>query len=167
MRPQLSLVAALAVVTLTACAPVGTTRGGDTGSARGGGATASSRPDPVAGRITLGEEGEVDCAEMLEFVGTDAPLPGEPQCRISAFQDTFYEAATTASPEDVEAWLAALEPPALLGPPADQPWACPEGVDRCVDVTHEPGTSGRWHFMEVEVTGSGADAAVRIAAYTT
>ncbi|ADG74289.1 hypothetical protein Cfla_1391 [Cellulomonas flavigena DSM 20109] len=160
MRLQHRVVAtaALALLALVGCAPTGATRGAE-GS--GGG-----RGDGAADRVTLGEDGDVDCAEMLAFVGTSTPLPGEPRCRISAFQDTSYEATTTADPADVEAWLASVQPGAVL-PPAGGSWGCPEGVDRCVDLAREPGSTVAWHFLEVEVTGSGADAAVRIAAYNT
>ena len=103
---------------------------------------------------------------MLAFVGTSSPLPGAPQCRVSAFQDTFYEATTTADPADVEAWLASVQPGAVL-PPAGDLTVCPEGVDRCVDLAREPGSTAAWHFLEVEVTGSGPGAAVRVAVYST
>lgn len=158
LQHRVVVTAALVLLALAACAPSGATRGAE-GS--GGG-----RGDGAADRITLGENGDVDCAEMLEFVGTSTPLPGDPRCRISAFQDTFYEATTSADPADVEAWLASVQPGAVL-PPAGGSWGCAEGVDRCVDLARDEGSTVAWHFLEVEVTGSGADAAVRVAVYDT
>jgi len=143
-RPAAFAVVGLAVVlAVPACG----TRGADVG--RGGQARDAG----------VGEQ--VDCALMLEFLATATELPGDARCRRTSGIDTLYEAQTTAHPDDVDVWLADVDPAAVLGD------ACAEGVDRCVKVVRDPQAAGAWYVLTVDVTGSGADAAVHVTTFDT
>ncbi|MCC2315281.1 hypothetical protein [Cellulomonas xiejunii] len=143
-RPVAIAVVGLAVaLAVSACG----TRGSDVGR-------------DVQARDTRGGE-QVDCAQMLAFLATATELPGDAWCRRTTGIDTLYEAQTTAHPDDVDAWLADVHPAAVLGD------TCAGDVDRCVQVVRDPQSPGAWHVMTVDVTGTGSDAAVHVAAFDT
>ncbi|MBF0686764.1 MAG: hypothetical protein IR158_03215 [Cellulomonas sp.] len=149
----LAVIGLVVVLSLSACA------------AQAGGAARVADDRDTGARDTdargsrTGEE--VDCALMLDFLATTTELPGNALCRRTTGIDTLYEAQTTAAFDAVDAWLADVRPGAVLGD------TCAGVVDRCVQVFRDPEAPGAWHVLDVDVTGTGPDAAVHVAAFDT
>ncbi|UZN04747.1 hypothetical protein [Cellulomonas sp. S1-8] len=167
-RPSELALVALVVLATAACGPSGGTPTDDrpAGEQRSGRpasptlhATDDASTGPTSRALGGGTIG-VGCEEMLGFVGTGTPLPGEPTCTRSDGIDTAYGAVLTASRDEIAAWLATVAPDAVLGD------ACPPDEQACVQVPHAPHHPGDWHYLDVVVRGTGADAAVTVTAMT-